>query len=497
MNEGDARCALLVRSLELAPAGMAKWSAEDSAWASRAATEAEGGSCSDETFLARRARLAIDRLARREHGLVRTLRALTWRPWIGWAIALGAFVLGAASDALGNSGRINVLAPPLLALMAWNLLVYTVIALGKLARLFARGQRTPGVLVQGLARLQQAVAAHARGGADNSIAVRFAIDWARASAGLNGARIARVLHVAAITLASGALAGMYVRGLVFEYRAGWQSTFLDAAAIRHVLDLVLGPASALTGIALPDEARLAAMRMPQANGERAAAWIHLYAVTVALVIVLPRALLALADRVLEHRLARRFPLALDDAYFSALTRERRGEPAVVAIVPYLQPPTATGAQRLHAMLAAALGPSIAPATSAPVAYGDEESAAARLASVSDPAPTLVLALLSSATTPEPDAHGAFLETLATALGRGARLLVVLDESVFLSRFGGDDAVAARRRSERHLAWTRLLAAHECQPLFVDLERGDATLAVRALRDALDRLATAAHATASR
>ncbi|OJX05244.1 MAG: hypothetical protein BGO72_13490 [Burkholderiales bacterium 70-64] len=497
MTEDDARNALLVRAFELAPADLANWSGDDRAWASRAAAEVEGASAPTDAFVARRARLAAERLAGRERAVARTLRALTWRPGAAWAIALAAFLLGAAGDAIGASQRINVLAPPLLALMAWNLAVYAALALGKAARLAGARRRTPGPLAQLLARITHAAGARLRAGADGPVLARFALDWARIGAALNAARVARVLHMAAIALALGALAGMYVRGLVLEYRASWQSTFLDAEAIRRLLDFVLGPAARLTGIALPDAQRLAAMRFPESAGEPAAAWIHLYAVTVALVIVIPRAVLALSDRLIERRLARRFPLALDDAYFSALARAHRGEPATVAVVPFAHALTPQAALTLRAVLAAALGPALDFAVAAPVAYGDEAAAATRLASLCATPPTLVLALLSSAATPEPQAHGAFVEALAAALAPGTAMLVVIDESAFLARFGGNDATAVRRRDERHLAWKRLLAEHERQALFVDLERADPAAAAAALRTALARPAAVTAAQAPR
>ena len=46
--------------------------------------------------------------------------------------------------------------------------------------------------------------------------------------------------------------------LGLEYRAGWESTFLDAARVRALLGFALAPAAWLTGIALPDVARLEA-----------------------------------------------------------------------------------------------------------------------------------------------------------------------------------------------------------------------------------------------
>ena len=124
MNEADARATLLVRAWETAPTGSVTWSDEDRVWASRAAARAEGEQAPPEAYIAARARLALGRIAEREPAVARALRALQWRPWIAWALAAISLVLGLATDAFGASKEVNLLAPPLLALMVWNLAVY-------------------------------------------------------------------------------------------------------------------------------------------------------------------------------------------------------------------------------------------------------------------------------------------------------------------------------------------------------------------------------------
>lgn len=488
MTEDDARNVLLMRAVETSPAAGTAWTDDDRAWAGRAAAEIEGEGASTEAFVARRARLAAERLSARDAGVRRTLRVLAWRPWVGWALAALAFAAGAAGDAIGAGQRINVLAPPLLALIAWNLLVYAAMAVRAALSALGRGPGPRGPFVRLLSRAAHAAGAPGRARRDTPALARFAADWAQASAKLNAARIARVLHVAAIAVALGALAGMYARGLGLEYRAGWESTFLEAADVRRMLDVVLGPAAWLTGLVLPDAARLEAMRFPAASGEPAGTWIHLYAVTATLVVLLPRLLLAVFCRLREHRLATRFPLALDDAWFAALSRTHRGEAASVVVVPYshaLAPPAALG---LRAMLAPVLGATSMLTFATPVAYGNEESAAAGLGG--GPPPTLVLALLASSATPEAEAHGAFVDTLSAALPAQTPLLVLIDESGFVARFGSTDPTAMRRRDERRITWQRFFAsrAHPHRPLVIDLAHTPAGDGERALREALDRLA---------
>lgn len=496
MTESEARNALLVRAFELAPGGVVNWHNDDRRWASRAAAEVEGADAPSERFIARRAQLALERLRAREPAVRRAQRGTDWRPWFGWALPLVAAVAGLATDTIGPARHVNVLAPPLLALMAWNVIAYATIALRTLLRRRSRPER--GLVARAIERLAQRAIIPARFApalrsrqevsgrwrARNAVIGRFAADWTQASSRLTATRIARVLHGSAIGFALGALAGMYIRGLVFEYRAGWESTFLDAQQLHAVLGFVLEPAARLTGIALPDLARLEAMRFPETTGEPAGPWIHLYAVTVALVIVIPRTLLALYNRAFEHRLARSFPLPVSDRYFASLIREHSGEAARVLVVPCHFTPTPQSTLALRAMLDVVFGPTLQLIIGEPIGYGDEENVEAAFASTPDAA--LVIGLFSSSATPETETHGVFLARALASRPPAGDLIVLVDESSFVARFGGPDPSSLRRRDERRQAWKRLLAAHECRPVFVDLERDDPAEAGRRVRDALDR-----------
>ena len=86
-----------------------------------------------------------------------------------------------------------------------------------------------------------------------------------------------------------------------------------------MLAFVLGPASALTGIPIADVPRLEAMRLGAGGaGENAAPWIHLYAATIALVVLVPRLLLG------TGHLARRAPARARASRSRSTTRTSRG-----------------------------------------------------------------------------------------------------------------------------------------------------------------------------
>jgi hypothetical protein len=175
--------------------------------------------------------------------------------------------------------------------MLWNLSMYVLVALDAARSLVGRASR---VRAGALATGRPAVQASGRplGGFQ-----RGAGRGARTSSAWSGSAPARLRAPCGCSMCAaggiGLIAGLYLRGCA-DYRAGWESTFLDAGQVRALVGVLYGPASALTGIAIPDPERLAALRFEgDRGGESAARWIHLLAATTVLFVVLPRLLLAL------------------------------------------------------------------------------------------------------------------------------------------------------------------------------------------------------------
>ncbi len=315
MTEDEARHVLLLQSRESAMAD-AMWSAEDRSWATRQAVATVGEGATPERFVVARAVVALQRLLPRDRAALRWLSRRGWHPaWVGLAMVL-AFAAGVLADQLGPPQRVNLLAPAVWAVVVWNLLVY----LGLLLPLPTLG-------------LRDAIARLGSRHDDSASAL-----WLRHGAALMGERAALVLHAAAAALALGLVASLYLRGLVLDYRAGWQSTFLDAAAVQQTLKWLLAPAAWFTGIAVPDVAPLRVGPGGDASAS-AAPWIHLYAATLLLVVALPRCLLALRAGWRAGRQSSHFPLPLDGPYFAALhPLMRPGLPRTVALL-WLPGPT--------------------------------------------------------------------------------------------------------------------------------------------------------------
>jgi hypothetical protein len=141
--------------------------------------------------------------------------------------------------------------------------------------------------------------------------------WAQHALPLSIKRWSVLLHAAAAALGLGLIASLYLRGLVLDYRAGWESTFLDAASVQQLLNTLLGPAALFTGVAVPDVAPLQLAPGVAAQAS-AAPWIHLYGATLLLAVVLPRTVLALLAAARARWQARHFTLPLDTPYFESL-----------------------------------------------------------------------------------------------------------------------------------------------------------------------------------
>ena len=494
MTEDEARHLLLVRAVETEDPAETLLTRDDRNQATSAAladrrdgggSSAGGMSKADEAFLARRSEFAFARLATRFPAGAKTCRSASWPAWIGWLLPLAALLLGLATNEIDSGKRLNIIAFPLLGMLAWNFSAYAFLLAGTLRkaapgrRARASPSRLAGLIARAAAPAQRADAQPPLGRA----LARFAQDWIRHSSKLSYRRASRTLHLAAAALAAGVIAGMYLRALWTEYRAGWESTFIDASTLHALLALVLGPASALTGIGLPGPEQLEGLRWTAGSrGENAGPWIHLYATTAFLFIIGPRLLLAAWSAARAARLRRRFAIpGAEDFYVRRLLRSARGGGASVRVVPYSFHPPEPAQRQLRRLLGDALGDGTDVVLDTPIPYGSEDEWLGQAHFAQEPDHVLVLFNLSS--TPEAENHGALVAGLRRRLaGGGTGIAVLLDESAYRQRLAGQ-AGAEGRLETRRLAWERMLGQQGVKPLAIDLEASDPAL-VRRLEGAL-------------
>ncbi|HVS17160.1 MAG TPA: DUF2868 domain-containing protein [Planctomycetota bacterium] len=379
------------------------------------------------------------------------------------SIAALGLLAGLATNAL-SARLVSVLAFPLLGALAWNLAVYAGLALHGLR---GRGARPAHVgLVERLARAF--VASRARrallgdSGETSAVAgvaaVNFARHWGRLARPWILARLRLSLHLGAAALAAGMVGGMYLRGLAFEYRATWESTFLDAQSVQALLDVVLAPASALSRTPVPDVAPL------RERAGDAAPWIHLWAWTALCFAILPRLALAGLEASRARRLARGLPLDLEDAYHRRLLAPTGGMGVRVEVAPYALDLGARATERLRALLHDLFGARATIGVRTRAEYGSERDALAPAGEG-----TVLVLVFGLAQTPELEVHARLLEELRAGLEPGQQMLVVVDAADYAARLGDGEGARARL-DERRRAWDRAAREAGLAALHLDLSR---------------------------
>ena len=428
----------------------------------------------------RRARILFDGLARKLPVLRRVLDIAQLGASTAPAVIGAALVLGVLTNVLGPSRQINLLSLPMLGLLAWNVGVYLAMTVAFIAR--ARGrdatkpphergwlaggaaERLSGIFLRGALWRRLHERTLARSPATTIAAraiVRFTALWHRLAAPLLAARVRSILHVGAAAVLVGAVVGMYIRGIPFEYRATWESTWLGAAQVQSLLGFVLGPASWVLGEPIPD---VQPLQGPGGSGP-AASWIHLYAMTAVLVVLLPRILLALLETLRGRRLAKRLPIDLSDAYFTRIFTAWRGATRVVRIVPYSFRPPSGAVDALKSLLYDFFGARAHIRIREPLAYGDDATVLIGDAEGTSREIAWVI-LFNLAQSPEAEVHGRFLEQMRAALeSRPGKLVVLIDVSTYHGRVH-----APERWAERLQAWKRVCSEAGLTAVDVSLDR---------------------------
>jgi hypothetical protein len=174
-----------------------------------------------------------------------------------------------------------------------------------------------------------------------------------------------------------------------------------------------------------------------------------------LLVIAPRLLLAAWAQWRASRLARHFPLDLEQPYFRQLS-DAIGMPqgGTLRVLPYSFTVDEARHRGLQQVATGMFGEQgrlmLRPSTG----YGD-------MPQVSDDADVSATAALFNLTaTPEQENHGAFLDALSKALPRG--VTVLLDESAYLERIG------AERLAERVALWQEFCRFHRSSATVVNL-----------------------------
>ena len=413
-----------------------------------------------ERFLAERARLLRERLLARSPILANVLSLAGGSSRISRLLLLVAFIVGVSLSALDGSRRINLLAFPLIGLVAWNLLVYLVLFVAWLRPRAAQPESARGVArlyerwirwrTEGLLRRSSLFNAPLA-----TALRRFTADWVAVGQPILVRRAKRLLHLSAALVALGLIAGLYVRGLVLRYDAGWESTFIGPSGARLLVNMLYAPASSLTGLGVPstDDEMRALQWTATGGGVNAALWIHLIAATAVLFVIVPRLLAALATTVGMWRVSRRpeTPASVVKYARSLLSGSGVVAPQEVSVAPYAWKPPEESISGLQKLMEAAADARVEIEPREALQYGEEGELAEWLSRDDPKNANLHVILFTLASTPEAENHGAVIGAFRDWAQR-VPLLVIVDESEYAARIAGDSSLrGAARRAARPVA----------------------------------------------
>ncbi|WP_226858123.1 DUF2868 domain-containing protein [Diaphorobacter aerolatus] len=492
MHSSSARDILLAYAIETAAPNEALPSAERCAAITQDTLHAignpntRGGSASREQFLA-----FVEQRAQRiiaASQLPEEIRQV-WKHapglarWVPFAVLAGALVTGFAMHRITNPHRVDLLAPSLLGIVLWNLLVYAWMLVSAV-RSVLRPRRSAPVVLQAANASSSAASSGdavtggwrgklrarlpAAGGGLRKMALSFERNWWQVGARTRHAQWLLWLHLGAAMMALGALLSLWMTGLTNEYQVGWESTFLSATSVQQLLNFIFAPVQWLFGVppwSLSEIESLrgwvnstgshanshnAVMIAPAAGGSMfvnaswGKQWVIAYTALLGMLVVAPRLLFALYQGVRVWWLARHVQLPLTQPYFQNLQRDFGGLAVTLHVLPYSFDISAERKAVIESWIATQYGAGAHLVIEPALAYGAALPSASSVAGKRED--TAAVLLINMAATPETEIHGELLQAARERWGQHAAIWLWTQD--FAERNTG----APKRVQERRELW---------------------------------------------
>lgn len=370
------------------------------------------------------------------------------------ALMLCAYFLGVMTDRFSSEGAVvNLLSPALLLILFWQIALYALLLVGTIAAPLGWKPKWPG------RELFAALLSRLRILTVSKQTLRERPLWLSLLTPALRSEAARAFHLAAAALGAGLLTGLAFRGIGTAYTVGWTSTWLAgheawlAALFSATYGLV--PLE-LFGIPFPDAAAIAEMnlRINAQGSPDAAAWLLRLMGLVAIVVILPRLLLAFfAGR--RAKAARTRFVWIDELDEPAPVSTQRSVASISEGATVLT--TIPADESLRRRTAALLMQPDARWRTVDVWKDEPESA---LASVDTEAAVL---LFDATATPEEEVHGHWIDAVGRRQPDAVTLLV--DLSGLEAQFGAE----SERLTARKALWESFAAEHHAALRFLRLQ----------------------------
>lgn len=430
-----------------------------------------------ERLLVRRAEHLLQAANARAPGLQALRKPPRVAQWLWWLPVL-ALLLGFASEKLGQPHRLNLVALPLLAIVGWNLLLYASGLLRSLWRL-RRPRPAPAALAAPTAAPWEPAL---RWWSRSTLAMQderlrkvyqhFVQDWTPYRQARQARLLRAWLHLGAAALALGMIAAMWVTGMFVEYRIGWESTWLSAPQMQALANTLSWPAQQLLGMApwsIEQIERLQAW--PAGQQQSGQQWILAYSLLLALVVVVPRLLLAAWHWSAALRQSRALHLPLAEPYFQGLVRDFSSDATHILVLPFSMSLDEARQQRIRHFVQQQFGAAAHLHFGPSLAYGDQASHGGDYFrnTLEAHTPSLQALLFNLSATPEEETHGSVLRQFDAHVS-GARSVWLYGHEL-AQRLGPGEA-ARQRLTERCHLWQTFVEHHGLHAEFIgtDLPR---------------------------
>lgn len=357
-------------------------------------------------------------------------------------LVFAAYLLGVLTDRFTSEGAVvNLLSPALLFVLFWQIVLYVLLFAGAITGLLGVSPKWPG------RRLFAELLARVRMPAVKKQTLKERPLWLTLLAPSLRFDAARAFHLAAAALGAGLLTGLAFRGIGTAYTVGWTSTWLAGheAWLAGFFSATYGLVPLdVFGLSFPDAAAIAEMNLrvnPEGSPD-AAAWLLRLMALVAVVVILPRLLLAfLADRRAKAARKRFVWTEEEETAVPASTEEHAAHLSAGATVLSTLTPDESLRRRTAALLTL---PDLHWRTID--VWKDEPESV--LASVETESAVL---LFDGIATPEDEVHGRWIDVLRER--RPDAFLLIVDLSDVEKQFGAD----SERLTARKALWESFAA----------------------------------------
>lgn len=401
------------------------WESSDANRATRQAALAVGEDASTAAFLVARARV-VEKMIVAKNPSVKPI-ALRFTPpgWINWSLIAVAFILGLLTDQFASeSSRINLLSLPFFGVLLWNIVVYLMLLISGLRHKTSRdflGLRAALGIIEKTATLHNTRLTKSL----TSVLQPFVMHFA-----------ARAFHLAAFAFVAGMIASVLLRGIGTAYTVGWESTWFanNPDVVYQIIALTYGVFTNFLG-PMPNILEVANMRFDRlavnAVDISAGLWLLRMIFMLALFVAIPRLLLAVKHSLQIAKLRKDFPLDLSERYYTDILRTWRSEAMTLDVLVSTNSDNPENVENVY-RFAEQLGYNL---SEVKTHRWDPEVGEMPLTLSVQGQSQQVWALMNATTTPEHEVQGESLLQIKSTLGDKVPLVVLVDMSAYIARFG--------------------------------------------------------------